>query len=64
MLMNSLLVSLSILDILGINVTTVISLVLHINFVKIHIDSEVVLSMTLLLPPFENNCRLKFLHTY
>ena len=42
------LVSLSMLDILGINVATVISHVLHINFSKIHTDSEVVLSMTLL----------------
>ena len=48
MLMNLPLVSLSMLDILEIDVTTVISLILCINFTKIHTDSEVVLSMTLL----------------
>ena len=48
MLMNLSLVGLSMSDILGINVATVISPVLHINFVKIHTDNEVVLSMTLL----------------
>ena len=42
MLMNLLLVSLSMLDIF------VISRVLCINFAKIHMDSEVVLSITLL----------------
>ena len=35
-------------NIIGIDVATVISPVLHINFVEIHTDSEVVLSMTLL----------------
>ena len=63
MFMNLPLVSLSMLDILEINVATVISPVLHINFDKIHIDSEVVISMTLLLHSFENNCHLRFLHT-
>ena len=48
MLMNLSLVSLSMSDILEIDVTTVISSVLCINFVKIHTDNEVVLSMTLL----------------
>ena len=48
MLLNLPLVSLSISDILEINVAIVISLVLRINFVKIHTDSEVVISMTLL----------------
>ena len=48
MLMNLPLVSLSILDILEIDVKTVIFPVLYINFTKIHKDSEVVLSMTLL----------------
>ena len=46
MFMNLPLVSLSMLDIFGIDATTVISLVLRINFTKIHTDSEVVLSMT------------------
>ena len=32
----------------GINVTTIIYLVLRINFVKIYTDSEIVISMTLL----------------
>ena len=35
-------------DIFGIDVTTIISSVLHINFAKIHTNSEIVLSMTLL----------------
>ena len=48
MLLNLPLVSLSISDILEINVAIVISLVLRINFVKIHTDSEVVILMTLL----------------
>ena len=48
MLMNLSLVSLSISDILEIDVATIISLVLCINFVKIHTDSEVVLLVTLL----------------
>ena len=48
MLMNLPLVSLSMSNILEIDVATVISLVLRINFAKIHTDSEVVLSMTLL----------------
>ena len=48
MLKNLFLVSMSILDIFGIDVATVISPVLHINFSKIHIDSEVILSITLL----------------
>ena len=34
-------------DILGINVVTIISPVLRINFVKIYIDNEVVISITL-----------------
>ena len=46
--MNLPLASLSISDILIINVATVISPILHINFAKIHIDSEVILSKTLL----------------
>ena len=48
MFMNLPLVSLSMSDILEIDVVTVISPVLHINFAKIHMDSEVILSMTLL----------------
>ena len=48
MLMNLSLVSLSMSDILEIDVATVISHVLCINFAKIHTDSEVILSMTLL----------------
>ena len=48
MLMNFSLMSLSMLDIIRIDVATVISPVLRINFVKIHTNSEVVLSMTLL----------------
>ena len=46
--MNLPLVSLSMSDILEIDVATVISFVLHINFAKIHTNSEVVLSMTFL----------------
>ena len=46
MLINLPFVSLSISDILKIDVTTVISLILRINFVKIHTNSEVVISMT------------------
>ena len=46
--MNLSLVNLIISDILEIDVVTVISLVLRINFIKINTDSEVVLSMTLL----------------
>ena len=46
--MNLPLVSLNMSDNLGINVATVISLVLHINFTKIHMDIEVILSITLL----------------
>ena len=48
MLMNLPLLSLSMSEILEINVATVISSVLGINFAKIHKDSEVVLSITLL----------------
>ena len=48
MFMNMPLVSLSMLDILEIDVATVISPILSINFFKIHTDSEVVISMTLL----------------
>ena len=46
--MNLSLVSLSMSDILEIDVTTVISPVLRINFAKIHTDSKVLLSITLL----------------
>ena len=46
MLMNLHLMSLSISDILEIDVATVISFVLRINFAKIHSNSEVVLLMT------------------
>ena len=48
MLMNLALVSLSMSDILEIDVAIAIALVLHINFYKIHTNSEVVISMTLL----------------
>ena len=48
MFMNSPLVSLSMSDILGINVAIVISSILHINFSKIHTDSKIILSKTLL----------------
>ena len=48
MLMNLPLVSLSISNIIKIDVTTVISPVLRINFAKIIPDNEVVISMTLL----------------
>ena len=48
MFKNLSLVSLNMSNILEIYVAIVISLVLRINFVKIHTDSEVVLSMTLL----------------
>ena len=46
MLMNLSFMSLSMSDILGIDVTTVISPVLRINFAKIYTDREVILSMT------------------
>ena len=46
MLMNLPLVGLSMSNILEIDVATFISHVLHINFAKIHMDSEVILSMT------------------
>ena len=49
MLMNLSFVSLSMSDILKIDVAIVISFVLRINFAKIHTDSEVVISMTFLL---------------
>ena len=48
MFMNLFLVSLSISDILEIDITVVISLVLHTNFAKIHTDSEAIISMILL----------------
>ena len=44
--MNLPLVSLSMLDIIRIDVAIVIFPVLCINFVKIHMDSEIILSMT------------------
>ena len=46
--MNLPLLSLNMSKILEINVATVISPILRINFAKIHTDSEVVLSITLL----------------
>ena len=48
MLMNSSLVSPSMLNIFEIDAAIVISLILRINFAKIHTNSEVVLSMTIL----------------
>ena len=48
MVMNLPLMSMNMSDILKIDVATVISHVLCNNFAKIHTDSEVVLSMTLL----------------
>ena len=49
MLVDLSLASLSMLDILfGINVVTVISPILHINFAKIHTNSGVLLSLTLI----------------
>ena len=48
MLMNLPLMSMSMLDIFGINIVTIIYLVLCINFAKIYTDSEIVLSTTLL----------------
>ena len=48
MLINLSLMSLSVSDILEIDVLTVISSILHINFAKIHTDSEVVILMYLL----------------
>ena len=47
-LMNLPLVSLNMSNIFRIDVATVISFVLRINFAKIQIDSEVVISITLL----------------
>ena len=46
--MNLPLVSLSMSDILEIDVVTIIYLVLRINFSKIHMDSKVFVSMTLI----------------
>ena len=46
--MNLHIMSMSISDIFEIDVATVISLVLLINFAKIHMASEVVILMTLL----------------
>ena len=46
MLINLPLMSLSMLDIFGIDAATIISPVLRINFSKIHTDNEVILSMT------------------
>ena len=48
MLMNLPLVNMSMSDIFRIDVVTVTSPVLFINFAKIHTDSEIVISMTLL----------------
>ena len=48
MLMNLHFVNLSMSNILEIDVATIISPVLRINFVKIHTVSEVVISITLL----------------
>ena len=48
MLRNLSFVSLSMSNIFGIDVETVISPVLHIKFTKIHTNSEIVLSITLL----------------
>ena len=48
MLMNLHLASLSMSDILGIDVAIVIFPVLRINFAEIYPDNEVVISMTLL----------------
>ena len=45
--MNLPLVSLTISDIIGINVANVISSVLHFNFAKVHTDSVVVQSINL-----------------
>ena len=46
MLMNLPLMSLSMSNIFLIGITIVISLILRINFAKIHTDSEVVISIT------------------
>ena len=48
MFMNLPFVSLSMSDILRIDVATIIPPVVRINFAKIHTDSEVVISMILL----------------
>ena len=48
MLKNLPLVSLSMSDIFEIDITTVISPALHINFAKIYTNNKIVLSMTLL----------------
>ena len=48
MLVDLPLVSPSMPNILGIDVATVNSPVLHVNFAKIYTDSEVIISMTLL----------------
>ena len=48
MFMNLSLVSLSMSDILEIDIVIVISLVLRINFANIYMNSEVIISMTLL----------------
>ena len=48
MLVDLPLVSLSMLDIFGVDIAIVISPILRINFAKIHMNSEVVLSIILL----------------
>ena len=48
MIMNLSLVTLSISDIFEINVVTVISLILRINFVKIHTNNVVIIFISLL----------------
>ena len=48
MLMYLHLASLSMSDIFGIHIATVISLILRINFAKIHTYSKIILSITLL----------------
>ena len=48
MLRNLPLVSLSMSDIFGIDTATIISLIFDINFAKIHLNSEVFSSITLL----------------
>ena len=48
MFMNLSFMSLSMLDIFGIDVVIIISLILRVSFIKINTDSEVVISITLL----------------
>ena len=65
MFMNLSFMSLSMLDIFGIDVIIIISLILRISFIKINTDSEVVISITLLFSKnvsFDEEISLSFMN--